>query len=140
MKKIIIDTNLWISFAIGKRTVLLRQVLEHPDVSVYVCDELLAEINNVLERPKLSKYIKQEDKELLHRLINTYCHHITITHTSELPIRDVKDLYLLSFAETIPADIIISGDADLLVLDGTCPFKIMTLTTFMESLSHTIQN
>lgn len=134
MKKIIIDTNLWISFAIGKRTVLLSQVLEHPDVSVYVCDELLAEINNVLDRPKLSKYIKQEDKELLRRLINTYCHHFTITHTSELPIRDVKDLYLLSLAESIPADIIVSGDADLLVLDGACHFKIMTLTTFMDSL------
>lgn len=140
MKDIIIDTNLWISFAIGKRTVLLRQLLEHPHVRVFVCNELLSEIDDVLDRPKLSKYIKQEDKILLRRLINTYCHHFIISHTSKLPIRDSKDLYLLSLAESIPADTILTGDADLLVLNGTCPFQIMTLPDFMESLSNTVRN
>ena len=56
----------------------------------------------VANRPKLSKYIKQQDIEYLEKLIKTYCIFVEINKKSELPIRDLKDLYLLSLCESIP--------------------------------------
>lgn len=104
------------------------------NVEIFVCKELINEILDVAKRPKLQKYIKEEDIELLERLINTYCTKHTIDHQSELPIRDAKDLYLLSLCESIPADVILSGDDDLLSLGSNEKFKIMRFNDFYFSL------
>ena len=55
---IIIDTNLWISFAIGKKMSVMRVLLTHPDIRIYVCDELLDEFAHVSMRLKIRKYIR----------------------------------------------------------------------------------
>lgn len=60
MMKIIVDTNLWISFLIGKRTDSLHQLLLRDDIIVYVCQELIDEFISVVSRPKIQKYISSE--------------------------------------------------------------------------------
>ena len=134
MKKIIIDTNLWISFLIGKRLQTMEMLFKHDDVSIYMCEELNREIQEVAKRPKLSKYIKPEDIDNLEKLIATYCKFVEIKETSQLPIRDPKDLYLLSLCETIPADYILSGDDDLLSIDTQGKYKIITFIDFFKLL------
>lgn len=62
--RIIIDTNLWISFTIGKRLSSLKSLLKNKRIEIYVCKELLSEYEDVVQRPKLEKYIKPDD----------YCH------------------------------------------------------------------
>ena len=47
-------------------------------------------------------------------------------------MRDVKDLYLLSLADTIPADYIISGDKDLLVLGKHNETRILDYNSFLS--------
>ena len=49
---------------------------------------------------------------------------------AESAIRDIKDLYLLSMAESIPADYIVTGDNDLLVLKNYKDTRIITFTEF----------
>ena len=132
MKKIIIDTNLWISFLIGKRLQAMEMLFRHEDVSIYMCQELVDEILEVANRPKLSKYIKPQDIEHLEKLIKTYCIFVEINKKSTLPIRDSKDLYLLSLCESIPAEYIISGDDDLLSVDTQGRYQIMTFTDFFK--------
>ena len=132
MKKIIIDTNLWISFLIGKRLQAMEMLFRHEDVSIYMCQELVDEILEVANRPKLSKYIKPQDIEYLEKLIKTYCIFVEINKKSTLPIRDPKDLYLLSLCESIPAEYIISGDDDLLSVDTQGRYQIMTFTDFFK--------
>lgn len=39
--KVLFDTNLWISFMIGRRLSLLADVLGRRDVEVYVSEQLL---------------------------------------------------------------------------------------------------
>ena len=39
--KVIIDTNLWISFLIGHQMQLVRQILNDERFDVYVCDHLI---------------------------------------------------------------------------------------------------
>ncbi|WP_267921633.1 putative toxin-antitoxin system toxin component, PIN family [Nostoc favosum] len=54
--KIIIDTNLWISFLIGKELKQLQNLLLEETIQVVVSEEILEEIILVTQRPKLQKY------------------------------------------------------------------------------------
>lgn len=130
--KLIIDTNLWISFLIGKRLKQMQYLFLRDDIQVYMCDELLNEVLEVANRPKLSKYISDDDVELFEKLVHTFAYFVKIDHVSKLPIRDSKDLYLLSLCETVPADFILTGDEDLLSVDTkNCNYKIMRFNDFM---------
>ena len=51
---------------------------------------------------------------------------------AESAIRDIKDLYLLSMAESIPADYLVTGDQDLLVLRNYLGTKIITFAEFVS--------
>ena len=111
--KILFDTNLWISFMIGRRLASLREVLYRHDVEVYVSEPLLEEIRTVIERPKFEKLISQETRYYFFEMVYDVCLFTEITVQAVSPIRDIKDLYLLSMAESVPVDYIVSGDKDL---------------------------
>ena len=105
-------------------------VLQNEHIDVYVCPQLLHEIQVVANRPKIRNRIAEDDMELLFRLINAYCINTNIVHQSQAPIRDTKDLYLLSFYDTIKADYIISGDKDLLELEEYGTYRIVSPSQF----------
>lgn len=132
MMKIIIDTNLWISFLIGKKTDFLRLLLLRDDITVYICRELVNEFLSVSSRPKIKKYTSTEDIDSTLDLMYSYCQYVAIQIQAKSPVRDVKDLYLLSLAETISADYILTGDKDLLALKQHRDTRIVTLTTFTQ--------
>ena len=128
--KVIIDCNVWISFLLGFQKDFMYGVLKNEHIDVYVCPQLLQEIRVVANRPKIRTRIADEDIELLFRLINAYCINADIVLQSIVPIRDTKDLYLLSFSETIEADYIISGDKDLLDLEEHGTYHIVSPSQF----------
>ncbi|OAV63941.1 hypothetical protein Barb6XT_02992 [Bacteroidales bacterium Barb6XT] len=64
-----------------------------------------------------------------------YCIHIPIGKKAVSPVRDVKDLYLLSLADTIPADYIITGDKDLLILQVHNQTNIIKYTDFLSTIA-----
>jgi putative PIN family toxin of toxin-antitoxin system len=128
--KVIVDTNLWISFLIGKKLSALKFLFSHPQVEVYVCDDLLNEFKDVSSRQKIRKYISDDDVQATFRLMEMYCLYISVSKKSASPVRDIKDLYLLSLADTIPADFIITGDKDLLSLKIHNQTKIVTYREF----------
>ena len=63
----------------------------------YVCKELIGEYKAVVQRPKLKKYIGEKDVLDTLELMSLYCFCVDIEKPAVSPIRDVKDLYLLSF-------------------------------------------
>lgn len=137
MKKVIIDTNLWISFLIGHQTQLVRRLLTDFRFDVYVCPQLLEEIRNVAGREKFSRWISPADIEDLMAIIHAFCQYVIIdTHAPASAIRDPKDLYLLSLAETIDADYIVSGDADLTDLETYHQTRIVKLADFKQMMQH----
>ena len=123
--KVIVDCNVWISFLLGFQKEMMYDVLKSEYIDVYVCPQLLNEIKDVANRPKIRSRIADDDVEQLFRLIKAYCIRANIINRSLVPIRDSKDLYLLSLSETINADYIISGDKDLLdvICDDILYFK-----------------
>ena len=132
--KILFDSNLWISFMIGKRLSSLAGILCRHDVEVYVCEQELDEIRRVIARPKFDKLISAETRYYFFEMVYDICFFTDITIEAKSNIRDPKDLYLLSMAESVPVDYIISGDKDLtdLKLHGNIP--ILTYNELLAKL------
>ena len=135
--KVIIDTNLWISFLIGHQTQLVRRMLTDLRFDVYVCSRLIEEIRDVASRDKIRKYVSESDLDDLLAIINAYCQFVTIeAEVAPTAIRDPKDLYLLALADTIGADYIVSGDADLTDLGQYNQTRIMKLADFKAMMQY----
>ena len=135
--KVIIDTNLWISFLIGHQTQLVRQMLTDLRFDVYVCSRLIEEIRDVASRDKIAKMLKPTDIDDLLAIIHAFCKYSTINAETPLSaIRDPKDLYLLQLAETIGADYIVSGDADLTDLGKHQQTKIVKMADFKQLMMY----
>ena len=135
--KIIIDTNLWISFLIGHQTQFVRRILTDMRFDVYVCSRLIEEIRDVAGREKLSKYVSGNDIDDLLTIINAFCRFSTIEkEVAPNAIRDPKDLYLLALADTIGADYIVSGDADLTELGMYNQSYIVKLADFKQIMNY----
>ena len=130
--RVLFDTNLWISFMIGKQLSSLADVLNSTEVKVYVCAPLLNEIRMVLERPKFDSLISEETRSSFFQMVDDVCYWTEISVRAESPIRDIKDLYLLSMAESVPVDYIVSGDKDLLVLKNHAGIPIICYNEFVE--------
>lgn len=133
--RILFDTNLRISFMIGRRLASLREVLYRHDVEVYVSEQELDEIRNVIERPKFDKLISQETRYYFFEMVYDVCLFTDITVNAISPIRDPKDLYLLSMAESVPVDYIVSGDSDLTDLGQHNGIPIIKFIQLLDMLN-----
>ena len=120
---------------IGKRLSSLANVLNRQDVEVYVSEQLLDEIRTVISRPKFDKLISKETRYYFFEMVYDVCQITDITIQADSPIRDIKDLYLLSMAESVPVDFIVSGDKDLTDLGSHADIPILSYTNFVAMLS-----
>ena len=133
MKKVIIDTNLWISFLLGHQVQFVRRVLTDMRFEVYVCAQLIEEIRDVASRDKICKHLGSNDLDDLLAILNAFCQFVVIeSEVSPTAVRDPKDLYLLALADTIGADYIVSGDADLIDLRQYHQARIIKLADFKQ--------
>ena len=127
--KVIIDTNLWISFLLSKRFNFIDELLDSRKVDLVFCTELLAELIEVTNRPKLRKFFTTEDWDLIFEIIERHAVFIPVV-SSVTVCRDAKDNFLLSLAKDAKANYLITGDNDLLVLKTFDVTRIVTITEF----------
>jgi putative PIN family toxin of toxin-antitoxin system len=128
--QIIIDTNLWISFLIGKELKELKNLLVEETLQVVISEEILEEIILVTQRPKLQKYFPYNKVDELIQILRTVGLFISIT--SEVSIcRDPKDNYLLALAKDSDANFLVTGDQDLLVIEK---FENTEIVTYQQLL------
>jgi putative PIN family toxin of toxin-antitoxin system len=129
--KLILDANIWISFAIGKRMLIVRDVVLDEQLEIFSCQQLLDEFITVVQRPKLQKYLSGQRCNEALALIEMATHKIEPKYLVSVS-RDSKDNYLLALAQTVKADYLITGDEDLLVLESFGTTKIMRFAEFFE--------
>lgn len=132
--KILFDTNLWISFMIGKRLSSLADGLCRHDVEVYACEQQLNEIRGIIARKKFDEQISAETRYYFFEMVYDVCFFTDITVEAKSDIRDPKDLYLLSMAESVPVDFIVSGDRDLTDMKQHAGIPILKYTELLERL------
>ena len=127
--RIIIDTNLWISFLIGRKLSRLLDMLSYPEFQLVISDELIGEICDVFSRPKLTKYYTSENIDILLKYMKDFALSFELKNIPPR-CRDPKDDYLLELALISDADFLVTGDKDLLDLKEIGKCQIVTATEF----------
>ena len=105
------------------------------DVEVYISEQELDEIRKVIARPKFDKLISSETRYYFFEMVYDVCFVTDITVEAKSGIRDPKDLYLLSMAESVPVDYIVSGDRDLTDLKIHAGIPILTYNELLNKLN-----
>ena len=94
-ERIVIDTNIFISFLISDSFSKIDKYLETNKVQILFSDELINEFLDVISRPKIKKYFSEKDVSKL--LENIQSHADFIEVTSQINVcRDKKDNFLLA--------------------------------------------
>jgi len=127
--KIVIDTNLWISYLITKGFKRLDSLIYSDKARLVFSQELIDEFISVAKRPKFKKYISPDNLMKLLDLFDTYGELVNVS--SDIKVcRDVKDNFLLSLSVDSQADFLITGDNDLLEIKNFGKTNILTITDF----------
>lgn len=120
--RIIIDTNLWISFLLTKDFTKIDSLLKGNHIILIFSQELLEEFISVAKRPKFKKYFSLDDiKELLSK-INNKAEFVKVKSQVTL-CRDAKDG---------KATHLITGDKDILILNKIGKTEILTITNHFK--------
>jgi len=129
--RIIIDTNLWISFSLTNDFSKLDKVFVDKRVILLFSQILLDEFLEVAQRPKFKKYFSLPDLERLLLQIKNEAEFIEVTSDIRL-CRDPKDDFLLSLAKDGKATHLITGDKDLLDIETFGATKIVTIADYLS--------
>ena len=132
--RVIIDTNVWVSFLIGKSLSGLIDHLNSGKIRIIFSTKQLDELVIVLSRPKFHKYFNKVQILQFLDLIEVVSDIIEITSEVEI-CRDPKDNFLLATAKDGYANFIITGDLDLLELGSFEKTKIIDYQSFDKAFS-----
>ncbi|MBK5192782.1 MAG: putative toxin-antitoxin system toxin component, PIN family [Flavobacteriaceae bacterium] len=133
-KRIILDTNLWISFLISKNFTEIDKLIQTKKVKLIFSDESLEEFIEVVKRPKFKKFFSKKDIEKLLDIFDQYAELIKVKSKIDI-CRDPKDNFLLNLAVDGKVDFLVTGDNDLLVIEKINTTQIITFRSLIEKIS-----
>ena len=129
--RIVIDTNIWISFLLTKDFYLFDKIILNTGLILLFSSKLLEEFIEVAGLPKFKKYFSTDDLEAL--LLQMKKHGELITVVSKTDIcRDPKDNFLLLLSKDGKASYLITGDKDLLDLKRFGKTHIVTMKKYLS--------
>ena len=125
-RRFVFDTNYIVSALLLKRSIS-RQAFDYArgQGTLLVSLDTLAELSDVLRRPRFAKYVTEQERE---QFLAAYVYEATLIEVKEViqACRDPKDDKFLELAVSGHADTLVTGDQDLLVLH---PFRGITIVT-----------
>lgn len=130
--KFVFDTNTLVSAALFSKSVP-RQAFDSAFSrgTLLTSEACLAELNQVLHRPKFARYLTPLEADLF---ISQYSLNVTsvIINSSLSDCRDLKDNKFLELSVDGQATSIISGDQDLLVLHPYRGIAVLSPVDFLH--------
>ncbi|MEA5578328.1 putative toxin-antitoxin system toxin component, PIN family [Anabaena sp. UHCC 0451] len=115
-QKIVIDTNCFVSRLLTPNSITAQAVRYAFDCHhILVSSETLAEIERVLSRKKFDNYVSLEERQKFILYLKNIAEMVDVVDHVQV-CRDAKDDKFLSLAIAGNANLIITGDEDLLVL------------------------
>lgn len=130
--RFVLDTNTLVSAALMANSTP-RQAFDAAlnRGELLTSESCLAELNQVLHRPKFARYLTPFEADLF---INQYSLKATVVTVSSsiTDCRDLKDNKFLELAIDGAANCIITGDQDLLVLH---PYRAVSIVTPVDFLN-----
>jgi hypothetical protein len=128
--KVIIDTNLWVSFIILKKYNLLDNFLFSGKVRLLFSKELISEIQQTIVKPKLKAYFVDNALDKMLSAFEPFTDLIEVETRVKI-CRDSNDDFLLSLSKDGKVDYLITGDNNLLDLKTFGKTKIVTIKDFI---------
>src|SRR5258706_12742243 len=129
--RVVIDTNLWISFLIGKDFNELDKQIKKGKVKLIFSVELIDEFLTVADRPKFKKFFSKVDIEELIELFDSYGEIVRVISKVDI-CRDHKDNFILSLLKDSEADYLLTGDSDLSELEAFHGAKIFKMVDYLR--------
>ena len=131
--RVVLDTNALISALLFRgHSSFLTQLWQEQKITPLVCKETVNEFLRVLDYPKFKLSTLQI--ETVAEMYLCFVQQIILDREklpTKLPqCRDVKDQIFIELAYQGKADVLISGDTDLLILEKRLPFVIETPANF----------
>jgi uncharacterized protein len=140
LERVVLDTSTLVSAALRLGSVpyqALNVALSESDVCA--CAPTLAELDSVLLRSKFDRYLPVEIRTAFAALIRKRCSLFEVSAEDianvSPPCRDPKDNVFLALCLACEADVLISSDADLLVLHPWHGLNIMTPAEFLQVMT-----
>jgi putative PIN family toxin of toxin-antitoxin system len=132
--RIVVDTNVFVSAALKASSlpfIVVRWIDRHGDLLKSIATE--QEVLRVLQRPHLAAVTASSFRDDLAMML-AVAELVTITERIAA-CRDPKDDKFLELAINGRADLIVSGDGDLLALDPFRNIPIVTPATFVQGMA-----
>jgi putative PIN family toxin of toxin-antitoxin system len=131
-ERIVADTNCLISRLLLPQSVPGRAVRQAVDHGILLVSEgTLSELADVLARSKFDRYISLEDRQKFLRLLGRVAEFVASVYTVR-ECRDPKDDKFLEVALSGNADLILTGDADLLTLNPWRGIAILSPAEYLK--------
>jgi len=138
MKRATVDTNIFISALFWKGTPdRVINVFKREEALLLLSNDILAELERKLSSAKFAPRIAQigQTPAELVASFRDMAEPVIPTDVPEDAIRDPKDRMILACAVGGSADVIVSGDKDLLVLRLYQNIPIVTAAEFLSTLA-----
>lgn len=131
-RRVVLDTSALISRFLAPRSAPARAV-DHAIVHdrILASDATLMELADVLGRAKFDPYVTIAERQDFLRLFDRIAERVEVVRTVRA-CRDPKDDKFLELAVEGEAEIIVTGDADLLALNPFQGISILTPVHFLE--------
>ncbi|MDP2749234.1 MAG: putative toxin-antitoxin system toxin component, PIN family [Nanoarchaeota archaeon] len=134
MLKLVLDTNTMVSGLIwrGNEFQLLEKV-ESGEAIMFVSNEIIRELNIVMQRPKIQKYLMESGssaEQLIEKIVRIS--ESIVPDIEEEICRDKKDNKFIECALAANSDYIVSGDEDLLSMKEFRNIKIVKTSQILK--------
>jgi putative PIN family toxin of toxin-antitoxin system len=130
-ERVVLDTNALVSRLLLPQSLPARAVRKAVDeADVLVSAATLSELVDVLSRPKFDRYVTIEERQGFLRRLGEIAEVVEIL-TPVRACRDPRDDKFLEVAVNGGADVIVTGDADLLALHPFRAIAILTPAAFL---------
>jgi putative PIN family toxin of toxin-antitoxin system len=129
--KVIIDTNIWISYLLTNSFRKIDQLIESDSILLIFSEELISEFLSVIHRPKFKIIIDDSDIDLIFQTLLRKSELVHVKTDLNL-CRDSKDNFLLNLTIDSHTDYLVTGDSDLLIMKKIGFTKIIEIKKFLD--------
>jgi putative PIN family toxin of toxin-antitoxin system len=130
--RVVVDVNVLVSALIKADRAFLHQLFNKQRYAVLISGTLLEEFERVTDRTRMRKHFTSDEAARALQRIRGLGEQVKAEPPFVKMARDEKDDYLLALAKAGKADVLITGDKDLLVLKKYGKTRILKPAAFRK--------
>ena len=139
MMRVVADANVLVSAALSRSaqapSVVIMDAALEDKIELVTCPALLAEVADVLDRPRLRKHVTPDEAEEFVAELTRETTLVADPLNPEKVCRDPDDDYLVALAKDVQAEVLVTGDADLLAVESArAGVEVMTPRDLVDRL------